>query len=104
MKKRRRVMIKRRKNGAATHVYLPIIVTLELIPYLFALHAYQSRMSVILIIVMIPLILLKYPFLMKFILAILVTLILVLMLLKIIMREENMVVGIFMLLKHLSLY
>jgi hypothetical protein len=28
MKKRRRVMIKRRKNGAATHVYLPIRVTL----------------------------------------------------------------------------
>jgi hypothetical protein len=28
MKNRRRVMIKRRKNGAATHVYLPIRVTL----------------------------------------------------------------------------
>jgi hypothetical protein len=38
MKKRRRVMIKRRKNGA-THVYLPIRVTLLLIPYSIALHA-----------------------------------------------------------------
>jgi hypothetical protein len=28
MKKKSRVMIKRRKNGAATHVYLPIRVTL----------------------------------------------------------------------------
>jgi hypothetical protein len=28
IKKRRRVMIKRRYNGAATHVYLPIRVTL----------------------------------------------------------------------------
>jgi hypothetical protein len=28
IKKGRRVMIKRRKNGAATHVYLPIRVTL----------------------------------------------------------------------------
>jgi hypothetical protein len=39
-------------------------------------HDYQRRMSVILIIVIIPLILLKYPFLMKLILAIVVTLIL----------------------------
>jgi hypothetical protein len=38
MKKGRRVLIKRRKNGV-THVYLPIRVTLELIPYLIALHA-----------------------------------------------------------------
>jgi hypothetical protein len=38
MKKTRRVMIKRRKNGV-THVYLPTRVTLQLIPYLIALHA-----------------------------------------------------------------
>jgi hypothetical protein len=41
---------------------------------------------------------------MKNMLCVIIKLSLFLMLLKIIMREENMVVGIFMLLKHLSLY
>jgi hypothetical protein len=38
MTKKRKKMTKRRKNGA-THVYLPIRVTFELIPYMIALHA-----------------------------------------------------------------
>src|SRR3954465_5698740 len=45
MKKRRRVMVKRRKNGS-THVYLLMRVTLYLLYYLIVPHAYQRRMNV----------------------------------------------------------
>src|SRR3954463_9232490 len=49
MKKRRRVTNKRRKNGVATHLYLLMRVTLGLLLYMIALHAYQRRMNAILI-------------------------------------------------------
>src|ERR1041385_4658787 len=64
IKKRRRVTNKRRKNGVATHLYQLMGVTLWLLLYMIALHAYRRRMNVILI-AMILWILLKYPFLMK---------------------------------------
>src|SRR3954465_3186787 len=68
MKKRRRVTNKGRKSGVATHLNLLMRVTLYLLLYMIALHAYQRRMNVILI-AMILWILLKYPFLMKLILS-----------------------------------
>src|SRR4051812_4508753 len=46
MKKRRRVMNKRRKNGLATHAYLLMRVTLHPLHYLIVLHAYQRRMNI----------------------------------------------------------
>src|SRR3954462_12866474 len=45
MKKRRRVMNKRRTNGS-THAYLLMRVTLYLLYYLIVPHAYQRRMNV----------------------------------------------------------
>src|SRR4051812_23157985 len=46
MKKRRRVMDKRRKNGLATHAYLLMRVTLYPLYYLIVPHAYQRKMNV----------------------------------------------------------
>ena len=54
---------KRRKNGLATCAHLLMRVTLQLIHCLIPLHAYRRMMNSM-IIAMIPLILLKYPFLM----------------------------------------
>ena len=59
---RRRAKNKRRKSGLATRAHLLMRVTLQLIHCLISLRAYQ-RMNAM-VIVMIPLILLKYPFLM----------------------------------------
>ena len=53
---------KRRKSGLATRAHLLMRVTLQLIHCLIPLHGYR-RMNTM-IIAMIPLILLKYPFLM----------------------------------------
>ena len=53
-----------------TRAHLLIRVTLQLIHYLISLHSY--RMMNAMIIAMIPLIHLKYPFLMKLMLAMLV--------------------------------
>ena len=53
---------KRRKSGLATRSHLLMRVTLQLTHYLMPLHSYR-RMNAM-IIAMIPLILLKYPFLM----------------------------------------
>ena len=53
---------KRRKSGLITRAHLLMRVTLQLIHCLISLPAYR-RMNALLI-VMIPLILLKYPFLM----------------------------------------
>ena len=58
----RRAKNKRRKSGLATRAHLLMRVTLQLIHCLISLRAYR-RMNAMMI-VMIPLILLKYPFLM----------------------------------------
>ena len=58
----RRAKNKRRKRGLATHAHLLMGVTLQLIYCLISLRAYQRMIAMM--IVMIPLILLKYPFLM----------------------------------------
>ena len=52
----------RRKRGLATRAHLLMRVTLQLIHFLISLHAYRRMIAMM--IVMIPLILLKYPFLM----------------------------------------
>ena len=52
----------RRKSGLATHAHLLMRVTLQLIHCLISLRAYRRMIAMM--IVMIPLILLKYPFLM----------------------------------------
>ena len=116
-------MNKRRRNGAF-HVYFLMRVTLWLILYLITLHAWQRRMNALLMIFMILWILSKYPFLIKLMLSLvammplwmklclwimnnmlyvmLILLSFFMMLLKIILKEEYLVVGIFMLLQHLS--
>ena len=53
---------KRRKSGLATRAHLLMRVTLQIIHCLISLRAYQRMIAMM--IVMIPLILLKYPFLM----------------------------------------
>ena len=58
----RRAKNKRRKSGLATRAHLLMRITLQLIHCLISLRAYR-RMNAMMI-VMIPLILLKYPFLM----------------------------------------
>ena len=58
----RRVKDKRRKSGLATRAHLLMRVTLQLIHCLISLRAYR-RMNAMMT-DMIPLILLKYPFLM----------------------------------------
>ena len=66
----RRAKNKRRKNGLATRAHLLMRVTLQLIHCLISLHACR-RMNAM-IIAMIPLILLKYPFWMNLMLAMVV--------------------------------
>ena len=61
-KMRRRAKNKRRKSGLITRAHLLMRVTLQLIHCLIPLHAYQRMIAMMT--VMIPLILLKYPFLM----------------------------------------
>ena len=53
---------KRRKSGLATRAHLLMRVTLQLIHCLISLRAYRRMIAMMT--VMIPLILLKYPFLM----------------------------------------
>ena len=58
----RRVKNKRRKSELATHAHLLMIVTLQLIHCLMSLRSYETMNAMI--ITMILLIRLKYPFLM----------------------------------------
>ena len=60
-KMRRRAKNKRRKSGLITHDHLLMRVTLQLIHCLISLRAYRRMIAMM--IVMISLILLKYPFL-----------------------------------------
>ena len=61
-KMRRRAKNKRRKSGLITYAHLLMRVTLQLIHCLTSLRAYRRMIAMMT--VMIPLILLKYPFLM----------------------------------------
>ena len=61
---------KRRKSGLATCAHLLMRVTLQLIYCLISVHAYRRMIAIM--IVMIPLIRLKYLFLMNLMLAMLV--------------------------------
>ena len=61
-KMRRRAKNKRRKSGLATRAHLLMRVTLQLIHCLISLRSYRRMIAMMT--VMIPLILLKYPFLM----------------------------------------
>ena len=58
----RRAKNKRRKSGLITRAHLLMRVTLQLIHFLIPLRAYRRMIAMMT--VMIPLILLKYPFLM----------------------------------------
>ena len=90
----RRANNRRRKSGLATRAHLIMRVTLQLIHYLISLRAYRRM------IVMIPLILLKYPFLMNLMIVMFVAM----MPIRMMLMEMNLLLFLMLRMKLLLLH